>query len=42
MLISILYLINCQIPENIHTMIKNNNGKFNLSEEQLKLAAIFT
>ncbi len=28
--------------ENIHTMIKNNNGKFNLSEEQLKLAAIFT
>ena len=28
--------------ENIHTMIKNNNGKFNLSEEQSKLAAIFT
>ena len=28
--------------ENIHIMIQNNNGKFNLSEEQLKLASIFT
>lgn len=28
--------------ENIHTLIENNNGNFNLSEEQLKLASIFT
>ena len=28
--------------ENIHKIIQNNNGSFQLSEEQLKLASIFT